>query len=245
MADEQYQEGWSQDRVALPDTSSNWSITKALQDYANPTAPAWTPENSSLNLLLDKPTMADIDWTGEHDPADMGAAYSPDANSSARPGWMQLPQPGTLEAGEHGSGYYTYGTDPSGRAGTGPNYQWGEPRTMEVIGSVADKLATGSQFTPFGVGNISLPDGAKSADHQGHQLGGEIDVRPARIDGTQTGVTYKDSQYDRAATQRLIEAFRATGQVGTILFNDPVLISKGLVQPARKHDDHFHVRLKE
>lgn len=127
MADEQYQEGWSQDWMTLPDTSSKWSITKILRDYANSTAPAWTPENSSLNLLLDKPTMADIDWTGEHDAANTPAAHSPDANSSAKPGWAQLPQPGSLEAGEHGSGYYTYGTDQTGKPGTGPNGQWGGP----------------------------------------------------------------------------------------------------------------------
>jgi len=241
MPDEQYQEGWPQDQVALPDTSSNWSITKALQDYANPAVTAWTPENSSLNLLFDKPTMADIDWTGEHDPTNTGAAYSPAANSSAKPGWMQLPQPGTLEAGEHGSGYYTYGTDQTGKPGTGPNGQWGEPRAAETIAAVADRLATGKEFTPFGVGNTSLSDGGAFNPHSGHRDGLGIDVRPARLDAAQEPVNYNSNAYDRAATQRLVDAFRATGKVENIFFNDKNI--KG-VSPWPKHDDHLHVELK-
>lgn len=60
MADEQYQD--KENRMTLPDTSSNWSISKILQDYANPPVPAWDPENSSLNLLLDKRSAAQKDF---------------------------------------------------------------------------------------------------------------------------------------------------------------------------------------
>ena len=196
----------------------------------------WCLEDSGLHFLLGPEAVADIDWTSDGDaPAggqsslqndssgQAGNTTQPNDRTHAKPSWIQLPQPGDLEAGEHGSGYYTYGTDPSHRPGTGPNYQWGEPRTMEVIGSVADRLARGSQYTPFGIGNVSLSDGARSKDHQGHQDGRGIDVRPARLDGAQLPVTYNDPQYDRAATQRLVDAFRATGQAGAIYFNDPQL----------------------
>ncbi|HKX36123.1 MAG TPA: hypothetical protein VJM79_05585 [Rhizorhapis sp.] len=156
-------------------------------------------------------------------------------------GWMQLPRPEELESGEHGSGYYTYGTDDTGQAGTAARGQWGRPQAMEVIGSVADRLATGNAYTPFGVGNISLRGGQPFPPHDWHQDGRGIDVRPARVDGAQQPISYQDRGYDRAATQRLVDAFRATGQVDKIYFNDPMI--RG-VQPSKGHDNHFHVQLK-
>jgi murein endopeptidase len=113
---------------------------------------------------------------------------------------------------------------------------------MEVIGAVADRLATGDAYTPFGVGNISLPAGGPFKGHDGHKDGLGIDVRPARVDGAQQPVTYRDKQYDRAATQRMVDAFRASGQVDKIYFNDPMI--RG-VQPWRGHDNHFHVQIKQ
>jgi len=112
---------------------------------------------------------------------------------------------------------------------------------MEVISAVADRLATGASYTPFGIGNISLPTGGRFPPHRWHQDGLGVDVRPARTDSAQLPVTYRDQQYDRAATQRLIDAFHATGQVDKIYFNDPMI---GDVQPSKGHDNHFHVQIK-
>jgi hypothetical protein len=136
---------------------------------------------------------------------------TPPANS-----WVQLPQ--HPEAGESGSGYYIYGTDETGRPGTAGNGQWGDPRAMQVITSVAGHLANGEKETPFGVGNISLQGGGLFKGHTEHQDGLGIDVRPPRLRGEQTGVNYRDPNYDRAATQRLVDAFRATGGSGHNLF---------------------------
>src|SRR5579884_736989 len=60
MTDDTYQEGWPQDRVALPDSSSNWSFTKAFQDIANTPPAIVTPQNSSLNALFDKHEIQDM-----------------------------------------------------------------------------------------------------------------------------------------------------------------------------------------
>lgn len=154
--------------------------------------------------------------------------------------WVQLPQ--NPEAGESGSGYYTYGTVPKWETGTTADHQWGTPRTMQVITSVAGQLANGKSPSPFGVGNISLA-GGRPTDHAGHRQGDEIDVRPARTDAQERQVTYQDPYYDREATRRLINAFQATGQVDKIFFNDPDIGIEG-VQYAPGHDNHFHVRLK-
>jgi hypothetical protein len=155
--------------------------------------------------------------------------------------WTQLPRPGDVESGEHGSGYYVYGTDDTGRAGTTADGQWGRSKAMEVTGAVADQLATADAYTPFGVGNISLPSGGRFPPHNWHQDGLGIDVRPARVDGAQLPVTYQDRHYDREATQRLVDAFRVTGQVDKIYFNDPKIHG---VQHSKGHDNHFHVQLK-
>jgi len=171
-------------------------------------------------------------------------ATTPSALSTSKEDWVQLPQPDDLEAGEPGAGYYTYGTDKSGKPGTTANAQWGPPKTMQVIGAVAGKLANGDQYTPFGVGNISLQNGADFSGrygHKGHNDGLGIDVRPARTDGAQAPVTYTDPAYDPAATQRMVNAFRSTGQVSNIYFNDPRISG---VQPWRDHDNHLHVKLK-
>lgn len=162
--------------------------------------------------------------------------------------WVQLPQ--GPEKGGGGSGYYTYGKMPLGMAGTKADYQWGAPRAMQVIQSVAGHLANGPEYTPFGVGNISLSGGRSSKDHKGHIDGLGIDVRPARNDGREgpgDGLTYGHPAYDRAATKRLINAFLETGQVKAIYFNDPELLKdselRDHVQWQEKHDDHLHIQL--
>jgi hypothetical protein len=162
--------------------------------------------------------------------------------------WVQLRQQSGANIGEPGVGYYTYGTMPKGQAGGTADAQWGEGRAMDVIQSVADKLVMGSQFTPFGVGNISLVGGKKFPPHGTHRDGLGIDVRPARVDQAPSPTNYRSPDYDRAATRRLIEGFRDTGQAKAILFNDPELYDdpelKGFVKPWKGHDNHFHVQLK-
>ena len=139
--------------------------------------------------------------------------------------FLQLPQKPA------GGGYYTYGT-PGGGAG-----QYGVPDAISLIQNVAKSW----NGTPFGVGNISLANGGKFKPHKSHRNGANIDIRPMRADGAQVPADWRKPGYDRAATRRLIDAFRASGQVQSILFNDPAI--KG-VAPYPKHDDHFHVNVR-
>ena len=157
--------------------------------------------------------------------------------------WVQLTQ--NPEAGEAGSGYRVYGTDLSERPGTHANAQYGEARTMQVIGAVAGQLANGPEETPFEVGNISLEGGPSfEPHHRGHVDGLGIDVRPARRQGAKPGpLDYRSADYDREATRRLLKAFIATGHVDRIYFNDPDIDVEG-VHYRKDHDNHFHVQLK-
>ncbi len=150
------------------------------------------------------------------------------------PGFMQLPQ------GTPASGYYNYGTPGPGRRGGPRQAQYGVPAAVNLINEAGKQWsATGAK--PFGAGNMSLEDGSPYG-HTGHQANGtSIDIRPVRSDGQQVpGTTWKDPNYDRNATQALIDILRATGGVRNIFFNDPNIAG---VTPLGGHDDHIHVEV--
>lgn len=140
-----------------------------------------------------------------------------------------------LPQGYEGGGYYTYGTPDQGRS------QYAHPRLITLIGLVAAAWAAIDE-RKFGIGNISLADGAKHPDHMTHRSGLEVDVRPVRKDGRRLPCSIHDAQYDRAATAKLIDLFRRNAVLKVVLFND-LLIPH--VTPAKRHSDHFHVQLPE
>lgn len=80
--------------------------------------------------------------------------------------------------------------------------------------------------------------------HQSHRLGVDVDVRPVRTDGQNTGVTTDDAAYDRAATTALIELWWQKAPVQLVLFNDKTVIDAGLSRAHPGHGNHFHVRLR-
>lgn len=209
---------------------------ESLEDYVARLA---QEEESQSKILLAQ--------AGPLGPAQLFAAEAPRPTPRPSPpadSWVQLPQ--YPEAGEAGSGYYPYGTDLSDRRGTHANAQWGEPRTMRVIGAAAGQLANGLAETPFGVGNISL-EGGKSfkPHHKGHVDGLGVDIRPPRLDRKQEGVSYHDSQYDLEGTQRIVDALWATQGVDAVYFNDPRI--KGVTpdkRGTRIHDNHLHAKIK-
>lgn len=148
-------------------------------------------------------------------------------------GFFMLPQ------GPADAGYYTYGMM-DGRPDRG-GYQYAHPIMMTAI------LRVGMEWQAidrrrFGVGNISRADRRDDDDHRTHLEGLEVDVRPLRKDGLHLPVRWGDSsQYDRAATARLIELFRTFTPVAVIWFNDPEI---PFVRRQIRHDDHFHVGLR-
>lgn len=135
------------------------------------------------------------------------------------------------------SGYYTYG-----RLNGAPDrgaYQYPHPIMMQAI------LRVGLEWQAidkrrFGVGNISLAGGPKHKDHQGHRNGLQVDMRALRKDGLEEPVHWTHAQYDRTATARLIELFRAFSPVKLVRFNDT---SIPFAIWTEGHDDHFHLEL--
>jgi murein endopeptidase len=147
-------------------------------------------------------------------------------------GYFMLPQ------APEDSGYYVYGRL-DGRPSRGA-YQYAPPVMMMAILRVAREWQALDKRR-FGVGDISRAGGLPHKDHSSHLSGLEVDIRPLRKDGRHESVTWHDSQYDRAATAKLIELFRIFAPVNLVFFNDPEI---PFVRMAVHHDDHFHVKLR-
>ncbi|WP_148040951.1 hypothetical protein [Montanilutibacter psychrotolerans] len=99
----------------------------------------------------------------------------------------------------------------------------------------------------IGIGDMSLSDGSSMRPHRSHTDGLSVDLRPIRTDGSGGRPTWRSSTYDRAATQRLVNALRVSGNVDYIYFNDPGVTGLKFCctsSPAL-HDNHLHVRYKK
>jgi penicillin-insensitive murein endopeptidase len=136
------------------------------------------------------------------------------------------------------SGYYVYGKL-YGKPAKGA-YQYAHPIMMSGVLRVALEWQAIDKRR-FGVGDISLAGGGVTPDHGGHRSGLDVDIRLLRNDGLEQPVTWRDLQYDQAATGKLIDLFRALAPVITVIFNDPEI---PFAFRAVKHDDHFHLTLR-
>lgn len=140
-------------------------------------------------------------------------------------GFFVLPQ------GYEGIGYYAYGRPGRGVA------QYAHPQTLTVLFHVAATWA-GQDPRRFGIGDISLFNGAPHPPHRTHLNGLEVDVRAIRKDGRRLPCHWRSQDYDQEATAKLIALFLNHPSVRRVLFNDTSI--RG-VQPRVRHDDHFHV----
>jgi hypothetical protein len=128
------------------------------------------------------------------------------------------------------------------------NANWG------TAAAIAQLEAAAKQIYDAGHGRVALGDigfehGGDILDHQTHERGLDLDIRPMRNAENQCsyGTTYRSTAYDRSATRALVKAIRAAapGHVKLIYFNDPVLIREGMTTQYPNHDDHLHVRYCE
>ncbi|ESA32711.1 muramidase (flagellum-specific) [Leptolyngbya sp. Heron Island J] len=102
-----------------------------------------------------------------------------------------------------------------------------------------------SEVAPIAINDVSLPNGGKTPDHAGHQSGNAGDVVLPRKGGRFGNTRWSNANYDREATEEILKALRAQPWVnkGTLYFNDPVLIKKGLCRKVSGHDDHIHFEI--
>jgi penicillin-insensitive murein endopeptidase len=142
-------------------------------------------------------------------------------------GYFMLPQ------APEGAGYYVYGTPLRGAG------QYAHPAMLSLISWVEHRWQTADD-SQFGIGNISLANGTEFVPHKSHRNGLQVDVRAVRLDGKHVGVAWRNAEYDRAATARLIAIFNAHPLVKKVYFNDRNVSG---VFPKPRHDDHFHVEV--
>ena len=121
---------------------------------------------------------------------------------------------------------------------------WGTKELVDFIIKVGERW---HQRYPDGprvqIGDMSLKGGGPMPPHKSHQLGVDVDIRPVRKDGLETGLNFKKDpdSYDQNRTQEMIDLFYECGNIDIIFFNDSKI--KGVVyEPG--HDDHIHVRIK-
>ena len=144
-------------------------------------------------------------------------------------GYFNLPQR------PEGAACYTYGTPPSGGG------QYAHPQLLSLLFMI-ERQWQSIDSRKIGFGNISLAGGATYSGHNSHRNGRDIDVRLLRKDGKELGVTRFDPQYDHDATAQLISIFFGFSYIQVIYFNDPTIPR---IRSLIRHDDHFHVTIKE
>jgi peptidoglycan hydrolase-like protein with peptidoglycan-binding domain len=122
-----------------------------------------------------------------------------------------------------------------------PDRQYGLSQTIAAVQAIGKAwLAKHPSGPRFGITDISFKGGGTMSPHASHTKGVDVDIRPMRNDGVESGTNYKDSSYSKTLTQDLVDTIRASSpmSIRTILFNGAGI--KG-VSPYTGHDDHMHV----
>jgi hypothetical protein len=110
--------------------------------------------------------------------------------------------------------FYRYGTPGNGEG------SYAQSRALSVIYDMDSKWGE-VDSRRVGVGNVSLENDSVFPPHSSHRDGLQIDIRPIRLDGRELPVDWRASQYDREATQKLVDILRGNQDVVRIFFNDP------------------------
>jgi murein endopeptidase len=147
--------------------------------------------------------------------------------------------------GEH---YTTW--DPGLRVSPGRDWRrWGTDDTVARVRCVINSVAAAHPDWPkLVIGDLSLPQGGPfgpeygGLGHASHQNGLDVDVYYPRRDRAEVAPANR-SEADFARSRELVDRFVAAGAeviyVGRLT---PLRSPNPVVEPARKHDDHFHVR---
>lgn len=137
--------------------------------------------------------------------------------------------------------------------------QVGTKETIENIRDISREWNKLYPDNPLEIGDISLPGGVDTSDHDGHQNGKIVDVRPIRTDdkhgvsGNDGGSLryYEKEKYDQKKTKEIITLILKKYPKARIRFNDRKLIDqlppelqarmKPDKQGVHTHDNHFHI----
>ncbi len=182
------------------------------------------------------------------------------------------------ELPEYGDGFVVYNRNDSGafikdkNLITDPNSespypnkkvfdQIGTKETINNIQDIAREWDKTYSDNPLEIGDLSLPGGVDTSDHDGHQNGKIVDIRPIRTDDKwgewgykKGGLTFNSKNYDLGKTKDLVRLILKKHPNAKIIFNDKKIYDnpefKGKIghDPLYKigtqdavHDNHLHV----
>jgi RHS repeat-associated protein len=102
-------------------------------------------------------------------------------------------------------------------------------------------------YRPVRIGEISQRNGGQFGRHRGaaHFYGRGADIGLFRLDGSNTGGTYLQNNYDQILTQALVTMLEGRADVTSIIFNDPLVTGGDKLRRdpvgTTTHNNHLHV----
>lgn len=129
-------------------------------------------------------------------------------------------------------GLYGYGQD---------HKKFGIKEVIDAMAEVGQIWRARHEADDIGVGNISKNGGGPLPPHSSHQRGLNVDLRMMRKDRRRVPNEWQNSQYDRDATQEMIDLIYTNTFIRTrgILFNDTHAMG---TRPFTGHDNHLHLQ---
>jgi tetratricopeptide (TPR) repeat protein len=134
-----------------------------------------------------------------------------------------------------GTGYTTFNRDPAGL--------YGRPATVAFVRAVCAAWAARHPELKLVVGDISTQGGGPFPPHLDHQDGREVDIWALANSGVSEPTNIYAPNYSRTLTTELINLIQQTNPNAVIYFDDPPLVTAGLVKGTLDHNNYMHVLL--
>jgi hypothetical protein len=123
---------------------------------------------------------------------------------------------------------------------------YGRPEFVDLIRAVAAEWDRRHPDLKLVVADLSLRGGGPFPSHGGdHQDGREADLWPLTNNGQPEPTNIYAPNYSRKLTTELIQLVRQVNPAAVVYFDDPPLVSAGLVRATLDHNNHMHVLLPE
>jgi energy-coupling factor transporter ATP-binding protein EcfA2 len=135
-----------------------------------------------------------------------------------------------------GAGYVLFNRDGSAA--------YGRPELISLLQKVAAAWAASHPGHEIVIADMSLKGGGPFPSHGGdHQDGREADIWPVTNNGDSEPTNIYAPNYSRELTVELINLIKQTAPAAVVYFDDPPLVSGGLVRATLDHNNHMHVIL--
>jgi tetratricopeptide (TPR) repeat protein/energy-coupling factor transporter ATP-binding protein EcfA2 len=135
-----------------------------------------------------------------------------------------------------GTGYVLFNRDAS--------VAYGRPELINLLQKVSAAWAASHPGHDLVIADMSLRGGGPFPSHGGdHQDGREVDIWPATNNSDPEPTNIYAPNYSRELTVELINLIKQTAPTAVVYFDDPPLVTSGLVRATLDHNNHMHVIL--